>query len=368
VNPPAPVQRPRREPLIDALKVIASQLIVLHHLAFYGPMADHAAPLLPSLAEFLAGPARFVVQVFLVVGGFLAARQLAPGGLASTEPALVPRLLERYLRLVLPLMLALLLAVAAASLARHWMPGHPSVPGVPEPLQLLLHLLLAQDLFGVEALSAGLWYVAIDFQLFAGLLGLLWACRWVEGPHCAGRQGRLAPWVVVGVVGASALGFNRDADWDVAAPYFAAAYGLGVLAAWARSMPLAWAAGLLLVGLALVIEPRGRLLLAGLVATLLWIAQGLRQPPADTGVPEPTWRTLLAAAGASSYAVFLLHFPMGLVINAVYTQFVPARPWPQLTGVLLAWGLSAWVGWLFHGRIEQPLVRWASRRRGLWLR
>ena len=30
----------KRLPLIDLLKVIASQLIVLHHLAFYGPMSE----------------------------------------------------------------------------------------------------------------------------------------------------------------------------------------------------------------------------------------------------------------------------------------------------------------------------------------
>jgi hypothetical protein len=67
----------RRLPLIDLLKVIASQLVVLHHLAFYGPMSDHAVPLMPGLIHWLADPARMVVQVFLVVGGYLAALSLA---------------------------------------------------------------------------------------------------------------------------------------------------------------------------------------------------------------------------------------------------------------------------------------------------
>ena len=44
----------QRLPLIDLLKVVASQLIVLHHLAFYGPMADHAAPLMPRVIDWLA--------------------------------------------------------------------------------------------------------------------------------------------------------------------------------------------------------------------------------------------------------------------------------------------------------------------------
>ena len=56
---------------VDLLKAVASQLIVLHHLAFYGPMAHQARPLAPALFDWLAGPARMAVQVFLVTGGFL---------------------------------------------------------------------------------------------------------------------------------------------------------------------------------------------------------------------------------------------------------------------------------------------------------
>ena len=36
-------------PVIDLFKAVASQLIVLHHLAFYGPMSDAAAPLVAGL-------------------------------------------------------------------------------------------------------------------------------------------------------------------------------------------------------------------------------------------------------------------------------------------------------------------------------
>ena len=38
----------KRLPFIDALKALASQLIVLHHLAFYGPMSDYARSLAPE--------------------------------------------------------------------------------------------------------------------------------------------------------------------------------------------------------------------------------------------------------------------------------------------------------------------------------
>ena len=71
--------------VINLLKAVAAQLIVLHHLAFYGPMADHVRLILPDLIDWLAGSARIAVQVFLVVGGFLAAKSLAP----SAQPVMV---------------------------------------------------------------------------------------------------------------------------------------------------------------------------------------------------------------------------------------------------------------------------------------
>ncbi|MBY0469131.1 MAG: acyltransferase family protein, partial [Burkholderiaceae bacterium] len=221
----------QRLPLIDLLKVVASQLIVLHHLAFYGPMADHVAPLMPRVIDWLADPARMAVQVFLVVGGYLAALSLAPDGRVRMPAQVRSRLLERYLRLALPLALALLLAILAAALARSWM-VHPSVPVPPSPLQFAAHLLLLQDVIGQEALSAGIWYVAIDLQLYAALL--LWLALVAALLKGSERIRRVLPWGVVMAVAWSAWCVNRDSTWDVFAPYFFAAHGLGALAAWAR--------------------------------------------------------------------------------------------------------------------------------------
>ena len=62
---------------IDWLRAVAANLLVWHHLCFYGPLADVAYPLAPVLLDWLADPARYVVQVFLVVGGFGTAQHLA---------------------------------------------------------------------------------------------------------------------------------------------------------------------------------------------------------------------------------------------------------------------------------------------------
>lgn len=369
-----------RLPLIDALKVVASQLIVLHHLAFYGPMADHAAPLMPGLVDWLAEHARVAVQVFLVVGGFLAVQRLAPAGSLTGSARVLPRLVERYLRLALPLALALLLAVAAAAVARMWM-DHDSVPPAPGAMQFVAHLLLAQDLLDHDALSAGVWYVAIDFQLYAALLVLLAVTaaggRWMSRGEpdataaSAGMVPVVAPWVVALAVSASAIYFNRQPDWDVAAPYFMAAHGLGVLAAWAgtgRGARAAWWFAVVMVVLGLGFEWRDRLAFALLLALILWAWAGARRrsgylAASARRAPGRAVRTTIAL-GQSSYAMFLVHFPVCLVVNAAFDEFVPHAPWPQAGGLVLAWAASVAAGEWFHRRAERPVTRWLAARRG----
>jgi peptidoglycan/LPS O-acetylase OafA/YrhL len=352
----------QRLPLIDLLKVIASQLIVLHHLAFYGPMADRAAPLMPRVIDWLADPARMVVQVFLVVGGYLAALSLAPDGHLRTPPRVRARLFERYLRLALPLALALLLAIAAAALARSWM-AHPSVPLSPRPMQFFWHLLLAQDLIGEEALSAGIWYISIDLQLYAALL--LWLALVAAVLNGSDAVRRALPWGVVAAVAWSAVCVNRDSTWDVCAPYFFAAHGLGALAAWARggrSARAAFALALLGVLFGLWLEWRGRLALATALAVLLWASHAIRGLlPARPASARRAGLDALHYLGQISYATFLVHFPVCLVVNAAFTAFVPPLAWLQALGVLLAWSGSVAAGALFHHLAEAPLMRLVSQ-------
>ena len=116
--------------LVDGLKVTAAMLVVLHHLAFYGPMADHLRPVVPRLWQWLVDDARMAVQVFLVVGGFLAARSLAPSGWLLAGSGLGATLRQRFLRLALPYYLVLLVAIACNELARGWM-THPSISAPP---------------------------------------------------------------------------------------------------------------------------------------------------------------------------------------------------------------------------------------------
>jgi peptidoglycan/LPS O-acetylase OafA/YrhL len=355
--------RPAEYATINLLKAISAQLIVLHHLAFYGPMADYTREALPNLIDWLAQDARIAVQVFLVIGGFLAAKSLSPHGL--TGPANpVPTILRRYTKLAPPFFVAILLAVAASWLAGLWM-THDAISAPPSGGQLLAHALLLHDVLDYDALSAGAWYVAIDLQLYALFSILLWACSRASARP---MPAYLIPAMTAIVTGASLLYFNLDADWDVWALYFLGSYGLGALAWWASDparRPRSVAILLLLMTvpalLALTVDFRSRIALALLVACVL-VAFG-RMQAASTA--PGLWR-VVSVAGNISFSVFLVHFPVCLVINAAFTRFAPQDVLVQTAGVILAWIASMIAGALFHHGVELPLGRaltLAPRRR-----
>ena len=338
---------------LDALKAIASQLIVLHHLAFYGPMADYAQPLAPDVFGWLAQHARIAVQAFLVMGGFLAAQSLARDGYFTDKP--LPTLLwRRYLKLVLPYLGALVLAVLAAALARALM-AHDSISDLPTLPQLLAHAFLLHGVLGFDGLSAGAWYVAIDFQLYTLFACTLW---------CARRRDLATPTAAIvlttGLVAASLLYFNRDAGWDNWAVYFIGAYGLGALSFWCvkpgKISPW-FLFALALTVTALCVDFRSRIALALAIAICL---AATRFQPRLAAWPQSR---LLAWLGKISYAVFLVHFPVCMVINAVFERFVPHTPGIQLFGVVLAWLSSTAAGALFFRHIEQRAqARLAARQ------
>jgi peptidoglycan/LPS O-acetylase OafA/YrhL len=345
---------PSRLALIDALKAVASQFIVLHHLAFYGPMSDFTHQLWPGLITWLSQDARMAVQVFLVISGFLSARALAPQGvLRGRHPLRL--VLSRYIKISLPYLAALLVAMVCTEVARRWM-AHDSIPGPPELLQFLAHALLLHSVLGMDALSAGVWYVAIDFQLFTLFVALLWLARSLADG--APRATAHAVMLLVAVLAlASLFHFNRDSDWDNWAVYFMGAYALGAVACWA-SLPGAarmwrWllAALVLATLLALAVDFRERIALALAVALLLAAAQW-----GGWLTTFPRSR-VLAYLGQISYSVFLLNFPIGLVVNAAFTRFASADPVVQTVGVLVAWLACNLAGAVFYHQVEHRLRR-----------
>lgn len=348
-------------PMVDLGKAVASQLIVWHHLALYGPMSDVVGDLTGDLMSWLVSYARLAVQVFLVIGGFLAARALLPAPDAPTGAfpgALMSTLKRRLQRLMPPYLVALLAAVWCALCARTLI-DHAAIPEAPTLWQFVANTLMLQDVLGAGALSAGVWYVAIDAQLYA-LLALVCALRARWGGGDAARRGRLTAAAMVLLAGASLLWLNLDADLDIWAVYFVGAYGLGVLAQWARTSarPGFWIGTIaVLTALALVVEWRSRLALAGGVALVLaldvgrgwrWLAAG------------PV-RQVVAFLSKMSYTVFLMHYPVSLVVGAAFYRLWPTSPVMNLIGLVVTWALSLLAGWWLQVALDPVPVSRTDR-------
>lgn len=342
----------RRFAYIDLLKAFASQLIVFHHLAFYGPMADFARPLAPGLIGWFADAARIVVQIFLVVSGFLTAKALCPLG-KPRAIKLGAVLWRRWTKLVPPYLAALVLAMLASHFAARLM-NHYSISPPPTPSQLLAHVLLLQDVLRYEALSAGIWYVAIDFQLYAGFALLAWWCHRRGGESAA--DAGLFPFKV-GAIGIwSLMAFNRNPALDMWGVYFFGSYAFGCLAWWicnperSRGSLIALLA-MLVAGASWSLHAEFRSRIALAFATALFLMASCKG-----GISLPRMPGM-AYLGKISYALLLTHFPVSLLVNAVFFRFLPHEAPVQGAGMLAAWAASVAVAAMFHRWVELPLGR-----------
>lgn len=347
-----------RQPHIDALKVAASQLIVWHHLAAYGPVADTLHAAWPAWMDWLYDYGRMAVQVFLVLGGYLA----LPGLLHTLHapwPVLLGAMAGRYRRLAPPFLIAMLLAAATGTLTRPWLGA--DLAGDPvTAAQVLAHALLLHDVLGQASLSAGVWYVAIDFQLFALTVLMLAGVRALPMRQLRHQAAAVSQGLVLLMAGASLWLFNRMAGLDMWALYFFGAYGLGMLAYWATRAPQAqgWMTMMaLLAGVALAVDFRARIAVAAVTALCLVVAMRSDRVRSFTGVSP------LVQLGQMSYSVFLVHFAVCLLVNAVVSHLWPTSPVLNALGMLLAFALSLVAGRLLYLRVERHVPSWSTALR-----
>ena len=336
---------PRRLIYIDAAKVVASNLIVLHHFTAYGPLADALDLAAPLLTDWFFEYARMAVQVFLVIGGYFAASSLAPHGYSQRSQPL-RSVGKRFVRLVLPLCAALLVTIASSALTRQWLQAD-FVPAAPGWLQLLSHATLTYGVAGVEPLSVGIWYVAIDFQLFALMSILLWGGR------------TQAQWLVALAGLASLFFFNLQADGDNWAPYFFGSYALGAFAWWVGHSRHPGRALLVLAivgAAALVWDFRERIALAWVVAMVLGVARSRLPTERLTTIHKTRLRAWIRKGARSSYALFLTHFSVWMLANALWAHL----GWVSisaLVGVTFgAWATCLLVAVVFERYVERPLA------------
>jgi len=347
--------------LIDALKVLAAQIIVLHHCVSYGQLASVASIQFPNVSSILFDYGRYAVQVFLVMAGYLAAQSaekiFAIGNAYSNRfgaRLVLQMAIRRYLRLVGPYIAALLITIVCASLAREW--STDEYIGQPESItQVVAHLFLLQGMLGYESISAGVWYVAIDWQLFT-VLAVVYAVF---------QRQMVRIGVISILIVASLLYFNRHADYENSFIYFIGSYGLGILAHWASSMNaikenLPWMIAkkaLLAITFILLVSALHsvwfRNYLALGVAFLLLYAGNRPYPN-----PQSRLTSAMQWASARAYCAFLIHFAFILVANTVLLALHVESPAIGLSLIALVSVLS-WIaaGYLYRW-FELPIGRW----------
>lgn len=348
--------------LLDAFKGLGCLLIVVHHLAFYGPMADVVAQAWPDLMDWLDEHGRLAVQVFLVCGGYLSANSLGRWGRLSGSDCL-DLSLRRYWRLAIPLLAALSLTVLVSEWLRPWF-DHAALSPSPDIGQTLAHVFFLQHLWGMDGLSAGVWYVAVDLQLYVSALLLTWwaqraQTRW---PRFSTRTWLCVWWIALAT--ASWWWWNRHAALDDLNLYFFGAYGLGCMACYLRQADRRVSGTLLmllLAGVAFGLEPRWQVLTACAIAIALIQAptNWLNSKVNDVGPIRGAVHWLSSV----SYSVFVVHFAVSLVVNATVTRWWPADGVANALGMLAALALSVLAGAWLYEQVEKTVAtaqRWLA--------
>ncbi|MDB5732905.1 MAG: acyltransferase, partial [Variovorax sp.] len=68
----------------------------------------------------------------------------------------------------------------------------------------------------------------------------------------------------------------------------------------------------------------------------------------------------LARLGRISYSLFLIHFPVLLLVNAAVSQLMPAGPWIDAAGLAVALALSLGAAGLLHRWVEMQSQSWRA--------
>jgi peptidoglycan/LPS O-acetylase OafA/YrhL len=309
--------------LVDFLKTLAALIIILHHFSSYGQIAEDARRALPGLMTWLFEYGRYAVQIFLVMGGYLAAQSLTKVGNLKNPRYILKVIINRYLRLFAPYVISLLITIFCAWVARFWV--QDEFVGESETLgQFLAHLFFLQGILGLDSISAGIWYVAIDWQLYAILAIILGMFPGL----------RSFIWLLLVLSVASLLYFNRTGVYENYFIYFVGAYGLGVLAQLSKNYPDPLINRLArvcftLTGLAILISslhqfwPRNFLAYGVAMALIFWGDWAYKDQKQLHRRPQHQSKThklvnMFLWSSRRSYCAFLIHFSFILLANTLY--------------------------------------------------
>ena len=278
-------------------------------------MAEDARQFLPGVMTWLFEYGRYAVQIFLVMGGYLAAQSLTRTRDIRNPRTALKLIFNRYLRLFAPYVVALLITILCAWVARFWV--QDEFVGESETLgQFLAHLFFLQGILGLDSISAGAWYVAIDWQLYAVLAIMLGMFPGL----------RSLIWASTILIVASLLYFNRLSNYENYFIYFIGSYGLGILAQLAKNYadPIVNRLAkilIIIIGLVILVTSFDHLWIRNILAYFVAIALIIWGGRAYKDEKHAKMHNLVFSilwGSRRSYCAFLLHFSFILLANTLY--------------------------------------------------
>jgi peptidoglycan/LPS O-acetylase OafA/YrhL len=361
---PAPPAADRRAyPFIDAIRGVASLIILAHHLLTYVPRTDETLAAVPVLHHVVWWYGGLATQVFLVISGFVGGVSLAR---ATPDAADLGRLLlVRYLRLALPAVATLLFAIVLYAIVPPSWASFPLFDDI-TAAGVLAHVVFLQDVLGYPSLLAGFWYLSIDWQCNAVLSLLIIVqdaiLRRLPGLARSAPSRFAGGLAVIGlpmlVAVLSLFVWNGAVAHEIYATYFFGIVFLGTLAGLvvAGRLPPAifWAyvAATAVAACAAVVQSRPHLAVALVAGVAIYLLARWQPSAASRADSLP----LLGWLGKISYSLFLVHYPTIWAVTSVARGIgsdAAAASWPSLVAAVVA-SLVAAV--LLHRLVEVPTL------------
>jgi peptidoglycan/LPS O-acetylase OafA/YrhL len=313
---------------------------------------DHAVAWLSVPAPFLGS----LVLLFFVLSGFCVHQPIAGSGERFEVRAFFTR---RFFRIYPPYLGAVLVSFAVGAWLRLPSPPFGRIAATFLMLQNYAGI-VNPALSGQPVANPALWSLPVEMELYF-VYPLVWfAVRaWGWGAAMA---------LVGGVSAAAALGYHsglRFLEWN-----FALYWVIWCSGAWLRDLstrrklfpPPRWLTALAWLALAAAL----RLTMVGVggITSVCWglfyfwgtwsvLAMGSSEPARRSFVAE-VWQTL----GRFSYSLYLLHFPLFLLLGAAWLSWRGEKP----TNYLVTWLACAAVlpvAWGYYRAVERPSHRWA---------
>lgn len=355
---PARSGPPRDLPAIDYLRGLAALGVVVFHARvalWVGWREIQAQPqnfsALDRAAAWLSLPAPFLgalVMLFFVVSGFCVHLPQA-----RVRDKLEPRayVARRFFRIYPPYFAAL---VVSALVAATWS-GEP----------VLASVFMAQNYTTGHQISTNpaLWSLPVELELYLVYPLVWWLSRRAGWGVALGATG------LVSLLAATLVARGQGwLDGNFALYWIIWSGGAWLAEAWTREQlgrPPLWLAAIACAGLGVGVFNVWRQRSGG--ATNLawglfffWLVWGLiARPEWSAKIPAVLDRAL-RGLGQISYSLYLIHFPVLLLLGAAWVKFAGGKPHNFLVP-LVASAAMVPVAWVFYRAIERPSHELAKR-------